>query len=101
MHAAFKLLAGLAATVLAARAGDFVYGQRVMAQLSGAAADAMIAAGVADGSVNFRAPGGVSGRAARLSGTADAPARAAVIARLRQHPGIVDAWWVERPAAAP
>lgn len=98
MHAALKLLGGIAATLLVARGAAMLQGQPLMAALSGAAADAMDAQGVADGSVSFRAANGMVGRVARLSGTADADTRARVIAGLRQHPGIADAMWVERPA---
>lgn len=96
MHKAFKLMAGIAATLLVARGGAQFQGQALMAALSGATADAMEAHGVADGSVSFRAPNGIIGRIARVSGTADPATRARVIARLRQHPGIADAVWVER-----
>jgi hypothetical protein len=72
-----------------------------MAALSGAAADAMTVERVTDGSVNFRAANGMLGRVARVSGTADAATRARVLARLRQHPGIAGAVWVERPEIAP
>jgi hypothetical protein len=99
MHVALKLLAGVAATLVVARGGAMYQGQPLMAALSGAAADAMEAEAVADGSVSFRAQGGMVGRVAHLSGTADAATRARVLARLRQHPGIADAVWVERIAA--
>ena len=96
MHAALKLLGGIAATLLVARGAAMLQGQPLMAALSGAAADAMAAQGVADGSVSFRRPNGMVGRVAHLSGTASASTRASVIAQLRQHPGIADATWVER-----
>jgi hypothetical protein len=96
MHNALKLLAGIAATLVVARGAAMIQGQPLIAALSGAAADAMAAQGVADGSVSFRADHGMVGRVARLSGTADAATRKRVIARLRQHPGIANAVWVER-----
>lgn len=96
MHAALKLLTGLAATVVLARGAALHQGQAMMAQLGRAAGDALAAEGVTDGSVRFRQPGGLVGRIAHLSGTADAPTRAAVIARLQHDPGIAGAIWVER-----
>jgi hypothetical protein len=98
MHIGFKLLTGVAATLVVARAGAMLQGQSLMASLSGAAADAMAAEQVADGSVSFRAASGMIGRIARVSGTADPATRARMIAHLRQHPGIADAMWVERTA---
>jgi len=98
MHNALKLLAGVAATLVVARAGAMLQGQSLMAALSGAAADAMAAEQVTDGSVSFRAASGMIGRTARVSGTADPATRARVLARLRQHPGIAHAIWVERAA---
>lgn len=101
MKNGLKLLAGLAATVLVARAGTLYSGQALIASLSGAAADAMAAEGVTDGSVSFRPPGGLVSRVARLSGSADPATRARVIARVRAHPGIADALWVARTGEAP
>jgi hypothetical protein len=96
MNAALKLLAGLAATVVLARGATLLQGQAMMAMLGGAAATAMKAHGVEDGSVTFRQPTSLVARIARLSGSADAATRAAVIARLKRHPGIADAVWVDR-----
>ena len=96
MHSALKLLTGLAATVVVARGASLLHGQALIAELGGAAAAAMRANGVADGSVDFRQPSGRTARVARLSGTADAAARAAVIAQLKRHPGIADAVWGPR-----
>lgn len=96
MNSALKLLAGLAATVVLTRGATLHQGQALMAELGGAAAAAMRAEGVADGSVSFRQPSGLVGRVARLSGSADAATRAAVVSRTRQHPGIADAVWVAR-----
>lgn len=98
MHPALKLLAGLAATLVVARGAAMHQGQPLIAALAGAAADAMTAAGVIDGSVSFRSAYGLVGRVARLSGTADAATRARVIAAVRRHPGIADAIWVDRAA---
>lgn len=96
MHAALKLLAGLAATVVLARGATLLHGQAMMAELGGAAANAMRSEGVVDGSVTFRQPSNLVARVARLSGSADAATRAAVVSRTRQHPGIADAVWVDR-----
>ncbi|WP_439546487.1 hypothetical protein [Sandarakinorhabdus sp.] len=98
MHNGLKLLAGVAATLVVARGGVMHRGQNLIAALSGAAADAVEASGVTDGSVSFRAPNGMVGRVARVSGTADAATRARVLNHLRQHPGIAGALWVERTA---
>jgi hypothetical protein len=96
MHAALKLLTGLAATVVLARGAALVEGQTIMGRLGWAARSALLAHGVQDGSVTFRQPGGMAGRIAWLSGTADAATRAAVIARLKRNPAIVDARWEDR-----
>ena len=96
MHAALKLLTGLAATIVVARGAALHRGQAIIAELGGAAAAAMRANGVADGSVHFRQPSGRVGRVARLSGTADAATRTKVIAQLRQHPGSAGAVWGPR-----
>ena len=76
MHAALKLLTGLAATVVLARGAALHRGQAMMAALGGAAGAALAAEGVGDGSVRFRLPGGLTGRIAYLSGTADAATQA-------------------------
>jgi hypothetical protein len=91
MHPALKLLAGLAATVVLARGASLHQGQVMMAELRQAAATAMQAHGVVDGSISCRQPSGLVARVARLSGTADPATRAAVTADLRRHPGIADA----------
>lgn len=96
MHAALKLLTGLAVTVVVARGAAIHAGQGMIAELGGAAATAMRNQGVIDGSVRFRQPTGLVARVARLSGTADAATRAAVIAEVKRHPGIADAVWDER-----
>ncbi len=96
MHSAVKLLTGLAATAVLARGATMHHGQTIMAQLGTAAAAALSAHGVADGSVGFRGPDNLVSRIARVSGTADGPTRAAVLADLKRHPGIQDAVWAER-----
>jgi hypothetical protein len=96
MHAALKLLTGLAATVVLSRAATMHQGASLMAQLGSAAAATFAAHGVADGSVSFRGPNRIVSRIARLSGTATPATRAAVIADLERHPGIQAAVWVQR-----
>lgn len=96
MHPALKLLTGLAATVVLARGASLLQGQLMMARLGRAAAAAMQAQGVVDGSISFRQPSGLVSRVGRLSGTADDATRAAVIAQVKRHPGIADAVWSPR-----
>jgi pyruvoyl-dependent arginine decarboxylase (PvlArgDC) len=96
MHPALKLLTGLAATVVLARGASLHQGQVMGATLGRAAAEAMQAHGVVDGSISFRQPSGLVARVARLSGTADPATRAAVIADVKRHPGIADAVWAAR-----
>ena len=96
MHPSLKLLAGIAATVVVARGATLHKGQAIMAELGGAAANAMRAHGVVDGSVTFGQPSYRVTRVARLSGTADTATQAAVIAQVKRHPGIADANWVAR-----
>ncbi|WP_164155735.1 hypothetical protein [Sandarakinorhabdus rubra] len=91
-----KLLVGLAATVVLARGAAMTGGGTVIGRLNWAAQQALLKEGVADGSVSFRQPSGLIGREAWLSGSADAATRARVIARLRRHPGMADAHWVNR-----
>jgi pyruvoyl-dependent arginine decarboxylase (PvlArgDC) len=93
MHPALKLLTGLAATVVLARGASLHQGQMMMAELGQSAATAMQAHGVVDGSISFRQSSGLVARVAHLCGTADPATRAAVIADLKQHPGIADAVW--------
>lgn len=90
-----KLLTGLAATVLVARACTLHQGQALMAALSDQCRTALEAEQVADASVTFQAPSGLITRVARLSGTADAATRARVLAAVRRQPGIADATWEE------
>lgn len=97
MHNALKLLAGIAATLVVTRAGGMVQGQVIVAKLSGVVADALIAEGVTDGSLNFHAPDAGIGCVALVSGSADSATRTRVLTRIRQHPGISDAIWIERP----
>lgn len=96
MHAALKLLTGLAATVVVARGATLHQGQAMLGKLGAAAASAMRERGVVDGSISFRQPSGLVARVVRLSGSADPATRAAVIAAVKRHPGIADAVWVAR-----
>ena len=93
---ALKLLYALAATVVLERVASLLQGQVMMAELGQAAATAMQAHGVVDGSISFRQPSGLVARVAHLSGTADPATRAVVIAALKRHPGIADAVWSPR-----
>ena len=96
MHPGLKIAAGIAATVVVARGATLAHGQAMMAELGSAAASAMQAHGVVDGGVTFRQPSNHVTRVARLSGTADAATRAAVIADVNRQPGIADAVWTDR-----
>jgi hypothetical protein len=96
MHNGVKLLTGLAMTILLVRGAAIHRGQAMHGALAQAAADAMQAEGVPDGSVAFRNDLGLISRVVHISGTADAAARARVIAALRRHPGVADARWVAR-----
>ena len=96
MRPSLKLLAGIAATVVVTRGATLFKGQAIMAELGGAAASAMQAHAVVDGSVTFRQPSYRVTREARLSGTADYATQAAVIADVKRHPGIADSIWVAR-----
>ena len=95
MHNGLKLLTGLAATVVLAKAAMITGGHTVIGRLNWAGKDALLAAGVADGSISLRQTGGLTGRVLYVSGTASAATRAAVLAKLRKHPGISDAQWVQ------
>lgn len=96
MHNSVKLLTGLAATVVLARGGMVVEGYTIIGRLGWAAQRALAVHEVDDGSISFRAPRGHPARIAYLSGTADRETRAAILARLRHHPLIIDARWEER-----
>jgi hypothetical protein len=95
MHNGLKLLTGLAATVVLAKGALITGGYTVVGRLSWAGKEALLAAGVADGSISLRQPGRPTGRVMYVSGTANAATRAAVLARVRNHPGIHDAHWVQ------
>jgi hypothetical protein len=59
-----------------ARGASLLQGQVMMAELGQAAATAIQAHGVVDGSISFRQPSGLVARVAHLSGTADPATRA-------------------------
>lgn len=95
MHNGLKLLTGLAATVVLAKGALITGGYTVVGRLSWAGKQALLAEGVTDGSISLRQPGGPTGRVIYVSGTASQATRAAVLTRLRNHPGIQDAHWVQ------
>lgn len=92
-----RLLTGVLATGLIAYAGYRWHAQALLAKLGRPVAAVMLSAGVTDGSADWATPAGWTWRRARLSGTADAATRAAVLAEVRRQPGIADAEWVELP----
>ena len=96
MHNGLKLLTGLAATVVLAKGALMTGGYTAIGRLNWAGKEALLAEGVTDGSISLRQPSGQTGRIMFVSGSADAATRAAVLTRLRQHPGISDAHWVQR-----
>ncbi len=100
MPSAVKLLTGVAATVLLARAATFLSGGVIYWHIARAGQQALLAHGVQDGSLSFRQRGGwadgLNGRIVHVAGTADAATRAAVLARIRRHPGVIDATWDAR-----
>jgi hypothetical protein len=96
MHNGVKLLTGLAATVVLARAAMMVEGYTILGRMGWWAQQALAMEGVTDGSISLRADNGHAARIVRLSGTADAATRSAVITRLKCHPMVADARWEER-----
>jgi hypothetical protein len=96
MHPALKLLTGLAATVVVARGAALHRGQSVQGEMARLAATVMLAHGVQDGSVRFRADNGIVGRVAHLSGSADPATRRAIVAEVAQRPEFAGAMWVAR-----
>ncbi|MBU6164951.1 MAG: hypothetical protein KGQ52_02335 [Alphaproteobacteria bacterium] len=96
MHNGLKLLTGLAATVLLARGAALVEGRTILGRMAGWAQMALADEEVTDGSISFRAGSPHPGRTILVSGTADAATRAAIIARLKRHPLVIDARWEER-----
>ena len=97
MHSGLKLFTGLAATVLLARVAMVEEGRTILGRMGWWAQTALQDGGVTDGSMRLYQPGQRAGRTIYLSGTADAPARAAIIARLKaRHPLVRDVRWEER-----
>lgn len=91
-----KLATGIAASGLVATVAHRWQAQSLFADLGRPVAAAMLAHGVRDGSVRWTTDNGWTWRIARLSGTADAATRAAVLAEVRRTPGIHDAIWQDR-----
>ena len=96
MRPALKLLAGLAATGLVAKAAYVWERQSLLAALGQRAAIVLAAHGVRDGAARWTDAGGWTYRTARLSGNADAATRAAISAELAAEPGIARVVWEAR-----
>lgn len=96
LPAVFKLAAGIAATALIAEFAHRWLEQAMLARLGHEAATVMLANGIADGAVRWRAEGGWTHRVAHLSGSADKPTRARVAAALAARPGVHDVEWDRR-----
>ena len=96
MSPALKLLTGLAATGLVAKAAYMWERQGLLAQLGQRAAVVLAAHGVSDGAARWTDDGGWTWRTARLSGTADAATRAAISTDLARVPGIGGVVWEPR-----
>lgn len=96
MAPALKLLVGLAATGLVAKAAYMWERQTLLAGLGQRAAVVLAAQGVRDGAARWTDDAGWTYRTARLSGTADAATRARVSAELARVPGIAGVVWVPR-----
>ncbi len=93
MPAWLKLLTGLAATALLARAAWFFEGSTLLADLGGRAAIVMLRHGVTDGSIGWANDDGWISRTARLHGTATPATRAAITAEVARLPGIHSVAW--------
>ncbi len=93
MSPALKLLTGLAATGLVAKAGYVWERQSLLAALGERAAVVLAAHGVRDGAARWTDDAGWTFRIARLSGSADAATRAAISADLGTTPGIGGTVW--------
>ncbi|MEY3267978.1 MAG: hypothetical protein RL480_738 [Pseudomonadota bacterium] len=96
MRPALKLLAGLAATGLVAKAAYAWERQSLLAALGQRAAVVLAAHGVRDGAARWTDAGGWTWRTARLSGSANAATRAAISAELAAEPGIAGVVWEPR-----
>ncbi|MFZ4110719.1 MAG: hypothetical protein ACOYKQ_09655 [Polymorphobacter sp.] len=93
MSPALKLLAGLAATGLVAKAAYVRERQDLLAKLGERTAVVLAAHGVRDGAARWTDDAGWTYRTARLSGTADAATRASISADLARQPGIARVIW--------
>ncbi|WP_310498334.1 hypothetical protein [Sandarakinorhabdus sp.] len=96
MSPALKLLTGLAASALVARAGHIYFSQALLADLGGRAGAVMAAHGITDGAVRWTDARGYTFRMALLSGTAAPATRSAVVAQVRRLDGIAGARWEAR-----
>ena len=96
MAPALKLLVGLAATGLVAKAAYMWERQTLLADLGQRAAVVLAAHGVHDGAARWTDHAGWTYRTARLSGSADAATRVQVSAELARVPGIAGVTWVPR-----
>jgi hypothetical protein len=96
ISARVKLATGIAASGLLTLAAYAWQAQALFARLGTPVAAAMLKHGVTDGSVGWTTGAGWTFRRARLSGSADAATRAAILADVRAIPGIHDASWQER-----
>lgn len=96
MAPALKLLVGLAATGLVAKAAYMWERQTLLAGLGQRAAVVLAAHGVRDGAARWTDDAGWTYRTARLSGSADAATRARVSADLARVSGIAGVIWVPR-----
>ncbi len=96
MHPALKLLVGVAATGLVAKAACMWERQTLLAVLGQRSAAVLAAHGVRDGAARWTDNAGWTYRTARLSGTADAATRARVSAELAAMPGIAGVVWAPR-----
>ncbi len=96
MAPGLKLLVGIAATGLVAKAAYMWERQGLLAGLGQRAAIVLAAHGVRDGAAGWTDGDGWTYRTARLSGSADTATRAAVSAELAATPGIAGVVWVAR-----
>ncbi len=91
-----KLLTGIAASALLAKAAYGWTAQSILARLGTKAAVVLVANGVTDGAARWQSPAGWTSRTARLTGTADPATRARIAAELAAQPGIHAVEWDTR-----
>ena len=96
MAPALKLLVGIAATGLIAKAAYRWERQSLLASLGQRAAVVLAAHGVRDGAARWTDRVGWTYRTAQLSGSAGAATRERVSAELADMPGIAGVVWVAR-----